>query len=108
MAIEPRDSQFVDEPEALDLFIRDSTACMDDLLQAVTALVRAYSDLLELVEGLQNELAATSAQVAALQAERAAVIVAQSRSIEADAGRRTPLRRVGDNPAASSPRRAAG
>jgi hypothetical protein len=136
VASERPDAQLASEPEPLDLFIRDNTACMDNLLQIVTDLVGAYSDLLEIVDGLSHELAATSAQVAALQAERdgasdpdqaaeigadaartlrqaaalaerAAIIVAHSRSTNSGARPPTPLRRVDDHPTASSPRRAA-
>jgi hypothetical protein len=137
VASERPQSQLAGEPEPLDLFVRDSTACMDNLLQVVAELVGGYGDLLEIVDGLHHELAATSAQVAALQAERdgaphaeeaaligadaastlrqaaalaerAAIIVARSRGIDSDAGPRTALRSVDDKPTASSPRRAAG
>lgn len=124
------------EPESVDLFMRDSAACMDNLLQVITELLGAYGDLLEVVDGLSHELAATTAQVAALQAERdgapdgqpaaavgadaahtlrqaaalaqrAGIIVARSRGIDADAWPRAPLRGVDGN-ANASPRRAAG
>jgi hypothetical protein len=128
--------QLPGEPESLDLFMRDNAACMDNLLQVITELLGAYGDLLEVVDGLSHELAATTAQVAALQAERdgapagepaaalgadaahtlrqaaalaqrAGIIVARSRGIEADAWPRAPLRGVDGN-ANASPRRAAG
>jgi hypothetical protein len=125
-----------DEAESLDVFMRDSAAGMDNLLQVITELLAAYGDLLEIVDGLSHELAATTAQVAALQAERdgapdgrpaaavgadaahtlrqaaalaqrAGIIVARSRGIDADAWPRAPLRGVDGN-ANASPRRAAG
>src|SRR3954451_16109239 len=57
-------------PTDLERALRDNAVVMDNMVEVVKNLLACHVDLLEVVDGMSEELATVSAEVAALKAER--------------------------------------
>src|SRR3954465_12005526 len=71
-------------PTDLERALRDNAVVMDNMVEVVKNLLACHVDLLEVIDGMGEELAAVSAEVAALKSDRrdAPLTVAPARHAE--------------------------